>query len=206
MSNGLSKWRTNFCIVAVVLLPIWMLQLSFQKQAPTPSRSDAPIRPKTSVAADRVHTPEALRKPFASTNLSDSPTIRYTLFNEVPHRVGKGKNSLTSGGKDNIPQGGHTPVGGGQKNVAFDDFSTSPGSEDNVTQGSRTCVAGKGARASQQGAFVCPEKSKNDIKSNEIVEFTARADGNSGPECPLGSASWSSLSSIYQSQDACVTF
>jgi hypothetical protein len=206
MSNGLRKWSTNFSIAAVVLLPIWMLQLSFQKRAPTSSRSDPPVRPITSWAVDRVHTPETLRKSSASNNLSNSTAISYTLFNKVPHRVAKGKKSLLLGGKGTIYQGGHPPVGRGEKNVAFADFSTSPGGKDHVAQGRRTFVAGKGTRASLQGAFVWAGKSENIFKSIKNIHFTARADSNSGVAWPPGSVSFSSLRSIHQRHDACVTF
>ena len=164
MSNGFPKWLTNLFIVAIVLLPIWVLQLSFQRQAPPPARNEVIFQPQKKTPPrvlihDAVGALAQAGKAEKSERKASIPALRsysaqntYVANQDVARNAARGDNSLAASGKTNIAQGDHTTIGGGQQNVASKWESTVSGGSGNQATEIGTVVSG--GKDNQSGAVL----------------------------------------------------
>lgn len=115
-----------------------------------------------------------------------------------------GSSAVVAGGYGNSAAGAAASVGGGAVNTAGGTYATVPGGVDSHASGNYSLAAGRGALATNQGAFVWADSTAAYVASSANNQFAARASGGVvfysdagatvGVRLPAGGNSWSAVS------------
>jgi len=91
-----------------------------------------------------------------------------------------GGDATVGGGGGNTASGSHATVGGGLENTAAGDRSTAPGGRNNSASGNYTFVAGRKAKAPNDGSFVWSDSNDTTFSSTQADQFLVDAGGGVG--------------------------